>query len=198
MLLSASFPSGERASDVQPFDAASIADAVTAVVRAVLISGGKLLFGGHPTITPLVLLIGSELGVRHAVDVFQSEWFREEVTDETVALVKSGVGKIHWTSQMSTREESLELMRSRMFSFVRPMAAVFIGGMSGMHDEYLRFGEVCPGVPRLPLFGPGGAAAQMSIDGEGIPEAVRENIHSRHYPFVASQIVASLAAMAPE
>ncbi len=194
VLLSASFPSGERAVDVRPFDAAAIADAVTAVVRAVLVSGGKLLFGGHPTITPLVLLIGTELGVRHAVDIFQSEWFREDVTDETVALIESGVGTVHWTPRLPTREASLGLMRERMLSFTRPAGAVFIGGMSGIHEEYAEFGRVCPAVPRLPLFGPGGAAAQLLIDKEGMSDALSEHLRSRHYPFVASQIVTSLVA----
>lgn len=196
VLLSASFPSGERADDVRPFDAAAIADAVTAVVRAVLVSGGKLLFGGHPTITPLVLLTGTELGVRHAVDIFQSEWFRDKVTDETVELIESGVGTIHWTPVSLSRETSLEIMRERMFRFTQPVGAVFIGGMSGIHDEYAQFGRVCAGVPRLPLSGPGGAAAQLSIGEDGLPDAILEQIRSRHYPFVASQIVASLGAIA--
>ena len=151
VLLSASFPSGERAVEVSPFDASAIADAVTAVVRAVFVSGGKLLFGGHPTITPLVLLIGTELGVRRGVDIFQSEWFREEVTDETDALIESQVGTIHWTPVQPTREASLELMRESMFRFTRPAGAVFIGGMSGIGDEYAEFGRVWPAVPRLPL-----------------------------------------------
>ena len=196
VFLSASFPSGERARDVRPFDAAAIADAVTAVVRAVLRSDGKLMFGGHPTITPIVLLIGTELGVRHAVDIFQSEWFREEVTEETVALIESGVGAIHWTPARRTREASLGVMRTQMLSFTRPAGAVFIGGMPGIRDEYAEFGRVCPGVPRLPILGPGGAAAQLSIEKEGLPDALVENLGSRHYPFVASQIIASLGAEA--
>ena len=87
-------------------------------------------------------------------------------------------------------------MRARMLSFTRPAGAVFIGGMSGIRDEYAEFGRVCPGVPRLPIFGPGGAAALLSIENEGLPDALVEHLGSRHYPFVASQIVASLGAEA--
>ena len=196
VFLSASFPSGQRAEDVRPFDAAAIADAVTAVVRSVLLGGGKLLFGGHPTITPIVLLIGNELGVRHAVDIFQSEWFREELTDETVGLIESGVGEIHWTPARPTREASLGLMRERMLKFTQPAGAVFIGGMSGIRDEYAEFARACPGVPRFPLIGPGGAAAQLSIEERELPANMLERLRSRHYPFVASQIVASLETRA--
>ena len=42
-----------------------------------------------------------------------------------------------------------------------------------------------------PRVQPGGAAAQLSIDKEGLPDTLIEQLHSPHYPFVASQIVAS-------
>ena len=68
--------------------------------------------------------------------------------------------------------------------------------MSGIRDEYSEFGRVFPGVPRLPLSGPGGAAAQLLIAREGLPDAMLEHLRSRHYPYAASQIVASLGARA--
>ena len=94
VFLSASFPSGERGEKVRPFDASAIADAVAAIVRAVLLNGGKLLFGGHPTITPLVLMIGTELRVQKTVDIFQSQWFSEQITTEMWALAELEVGTI--------------------------------------------------------------------------------------------------------
>ena len=54
---------------------------------------------------------------------------------------------------------------------------------------------------QVALFGIAGEAGELVSEakkGLGIPEAMMENIHSRHYPFVASQIVASLAAIASE
>ena len=59
VFLSASFPSGKRGTRFEPFDPGAIADAVTAVARAVLVAKGRLLLGGHPTITPLVLTVAS-------------------------------------------------------------------------------------------------------------------------------------------
>ena len=175
---------------MRPFDASGIADAVSAVVRAVLVHGGKLVFGGHPTITPLVLMIGSELRVRKAVDVFQSEWFREQITEETWALAEAEVGTIHGTPRCPSLEESLEEMRRQMLGFVAPAAAVFVGGMSGIQAEYDLVGKMRPGVPRIPVPGPGGAAARLPT--AGVPDMLREELGSRHYPFLAALIVEAL------
>ena len=193
VFLSASFPSGERGDRFRPFDAAEIAEAVTAIVRAVLASGGKLLFGGHPTITPLVLMIGTELRVRDAVDVFQSEWFKDQITTETLGLYGSEIGSIHWTRECTSRDQSLLEMRRCMFDFVDLHGAVFVGGMEGILDEYEYVGNVLPGVPRIPIPGPGGAAAHLPTESVDCPANLRQWIRSRRYPFVASLIVDAIA-----
>lgn len=192
VFLSAGFPSGERRRDFEPYSSPAIADAVSAVVRAVLRSGGKLLFGGHPMITPMVLLIVIELEVECAVDIFQSEWFKDDITGEAYLLAKLGLGKIHWTDKKDTRQNSLETMRNEMFSFVRPAGAVFVGGMEGIPREYEMLRHRWPDVPRVPLAGPGGAAADLEID-ESLPKELAERVNSRHYPFLASLIVEALA-----
>ena len=145
VFLSASFPSGRRGEEVRPYDASGVADAVTAIVRAVLLNEGKLLFGGHPTITPLVLMIGAELRVQRVVDIFQSQWFSEQITEETRTLAELGLGTIHWTQRCRTLEASLTEMRRQMFGFVRPAGAVFVGGMSGIRAEYELFGSIRAG-----------------------------------------------------
>ena len=197
VFLSASFPSGERGEEVRPFDASGIADAVSAIVRAVLLNGGKLLFGGHPTVTPLVLMIGAELGVEKAVDMFQSLWFEEQITTETWTLAKLDVGTIHWTPRRTSLEESLKEMRRQMLGFVVPAGAVFVGGMSGIWTEYELVGRIQPGVPRIPVSGPGGAAAGLPFTGEDVARTLRKRIGSRHYPFVASLIVEALSEREP-
>ena len=193
VFLSASFPSGERGEQVRPFDASAIADAVSAIVRAVLLNEGKLLFGGHPTITPLVLMIGAELGAQKAVDLFQSRWFGKQITEETWTLAASNVGTIHWTPRCATLEASLEEMRKQMLQFVVPVGAVFVGGMSGIWEEYELFGKARPGVPRIPVAGPGGAAAQLPNSGDDVPSILQGRVGSRRYPFVASLVVKALA-----
>ena len=77
VFLSASFPSGKRGERFMPYDPSGIADAVSAFSRAILGSNGTLAFGGHPTITPLVLMISRELRVKRSVIVFQSSWFEK-------------------------------------------------------------------------------------------------------------------------
>lgn len=197
VFLSASFPSGDRGREVEPYDADAIADAATAIVRAVLLSDGRVLFGGHPTITPLVLLIGTELRVQHSVDIFQSRWFEEDVTRETLRIVESEVGEIHWTPKLASREDSLQLMRDEMLAFARPTAAVFVGGMSGITEEYAIFGRAHPGVLRLPLSGPGGAAARLPTSETELPTRLQGQLGSRHYPFLASLIIEALTPPDP-
>ena len=106
VFLSASFPSGTRRTSFEPFDPGAIADAVTAVVRAVLVAKGRLLFGGHPTITPLVLMVASELDAKGAVDVFQSRWFEDQITRETRALQDAGFAAVHWRSTSCSSDSS--------------------------------------------------------------------------------------------
>lgn len=192
VFLSASFPSGERGSDFKPFDPGAIADAVTAVVRAVLAAEGRLLFGGHPNITPLVLMVASELGAKGAVDVFQSRWFEDQITRETRALQERGFGAIHLIPERATREESLQTMRMAMLGDDRKLiAGVFIGGMEGVLEEYELFHEFQPCVPRVSFVAPGGAAAKLPI--AEASDVLGKHVASRHYPFVASVLIDRLA-----
>lgn len=192
VFLSASFPSGERALRFQPCDPGEITDAVTAVVRAVLKGHGKLLFGGHPTITPLVLMIASELDRKSVVDVFQSLWFEDSITPAVRALETEGYGCIHWTPKLESRENSLQKMRQEMLCFDHRIAAgVFVGGMEGIRDEFDQFGDMVQNAPRIPLPGAGGAAAQLPLD--EAKHILGDHMESTQYPFVASLMVDHLA-----
>ena len=195
VFLSASFPSGEHRSRFEPFDPGAIADAVTAVVRAVLVAKGRLLFGGHPSITPLVLMVASELDARGSVDVFQSQFFEDQITRETRALEEAEFGKIHRIPKGETREESLQTMREKMLGQdQRLIAGVFIGGMKGVQEEFELFQRFQPRVPRVSLVGPGGAAA--SLPREGAMSVLGRHVESKRYPFLASVLVRRLAETA--
>lgn len=196
VFLSASFPSGDRGEAVRPYDPFAVADAVTALVRAVLSRDGKLLFGGHPTITPLVLSIAMERRSKHSVDVFQSERFRTQVTPETQRLSDHGFGKIHWTVGDRDLDPSLQAMRRQMLMFGRIAGAVFVGGMDGIKEEHRLFGHVLPDVPRIPMRGPGGAAAQLRAEDAEVPEHLARRLDSRVYPLLASRIVDYLSGLA--
>ncbi len=72
VFLSASLPEAlrrtPRALDLQFF--------LVAFVRGLLAAGGRLIFGGHPSVTPLVQRVASDFG-DHKVDLFQLSRFRE-------------------------------------------------------------------------------------------------------------------------
>src|SRR5436305_1538123 len=115
------------------------------MARMILASNGRLVFGGHPTITPLVLHVAGDGGYRERVDVYQSEWFRRELPPETLRLQELGFGRIHWTPAEKTREDSLLKMRVHMLSKSQPIGAIFIGGMEGIHAEWDLFATLMPG-----------------------------------------------------
>jgi hypothetical protein len=193
IFLSASFPSGERGERVRPYDPHAIADAVVAVARAVLRADGRLVFGGHPTISPLMLLCASELGTKHRVEIFQTEFFKDAVPPETLALDDRGYGDIHWSENVDDDlEASLALMRERMLDRSDVLAGVFVGGMDGISDEAALFSRRHPAAWVLPLTAPGGAARWVEPSSE-LPEDLRELLGSERYPAVAWALVRSLA-----
>ena len=98
VFLSASFPSGKRGESFTPYDASGIADAVSAFARAILDNNGQLLFGGHPTITPLVFMIARELRVQDSLLVFQSTWFRNQRLPEVDEIEREKLGQLVWTA----------------------------------------------------------------------------------------------------
>ncbi len=84
-------------------------------------------------------------------------------------------------------------MRHEMFATSPVAGAVFVGGMEGIPEEYERVVHQLPGVPRLAVAGPGGAAATLTTDVD-VPDRIRELLReSRAYPFVMAEAVAYLA-----
>ncbi len=192
IFLSASFPSGNRGERFRPYDPSGIADAVSAFTRAILAGNGKLVFGGHPTITPLVLMIARELSVTNSVDVFQSAWFRHIRIPEVDDIQSERLGVIHWTESADDLERSLRIMRNEMIGSIPYEAAIFVGGMEGIQDEYNLFAELRPDIPCIPVSGPGGAAATLPSNGWDILGLAR--LHSsRAYPLAALALVDALA-----
>jgi SLOG cluster3 family len=163
VFLSASFPSGERGEAFRPYDVGATAAAVTALAHAVLLAEGRLVFGAHPTISPLVLLVAGELDRHEVVEIHQSEYFEGQVPEETLALVDRGFGTLRWWPRDESGDlgRSLEVMRRGMLGEDELAAGVFIGGMQGVVDEYRMLAELQRTSPRLPLPAPGGAAAEL-------------------------------------
>lgn len=187
VFLSASFPQPGRARNFAPSDPAALADAVTAIARAILNRDGLLICGGHPTITPLLLYVASEYGWRHRLIVYQSERFRHVVPDETWRLSEGGYGELRFTPEVGNTTKDLQLMRHEAFTAAKYRGAVFAGGMEGIIDEYNLFAELQPQAQRFVLSGPGGAAAELPK----VPDS-SVDLHSRRYAAVALEIVRAL------
>ncbi|WP_142025115.1 hypothetical protein [Blastococcus colisei] len=174
-----------------------MADAVTALVAAVFAANGRIVFGGHPTITPLVLRMAADHAAQQAVSVYQSEEFRDLITEPTRELERLGFGTIVSTPRGRDLSESLALMRHMMVERNTDMVgALFVGGMEGIADEYALVGELRPTLARLPLTAPGGAAARLDPIGgtrRPLPPELADWLRSPRYPLTAARIVRFLS-----
>lgn len=119
----------------------------------------RVVWGGHPAITPMVWAVCESLDVSYAaaVRLYQSQFFSESFPEENkrfrnVRYTKAVVGD---------REASLELMRRAMLA-EQFNAGVFIGGMEGIFDEYRIFRELHPTAKVVAVSSPGGAAMQLA------------------------------------
>jgi hypothetical protein len=171
VFLSASFPAGTR--DERYFSTSNplnITDAVVATARAVAWASGRLVSGGHPTISPLLLSVGEDLSrilpTREVfVRIYQSRFFEAKIVAQTLDLVSKRVGEIVWTDAAEDQTESLALMRKKMLVETTPIAAIFIGGMEGVEEEFRLFRGYYPDRPVYCIGSPGGATKYLA---EGI------------------------------
>lgn len=155
IFLSASIPDPER--DRIYYDTADIVairDAVRALAT-VIIPHSKLVWGGHPSITPLIRYVLQRLGrnVQDHVILYQSLFFERGFIDDNEAFEH-----VIYTEKYPTRKESISYMRQRMLSEHKFDAAVFIGGMEGIRDEYEIFKEKHPNALIIPVASTGAAA----------------------------------------
>ena len=151
IFLSSSIPLADR--DPKYFDTAdntAIRDAVIALARIVL-PKAELVWGGHPSITPLIKLVleKQKLKVEDHITLYQSNFF---------PLENKYVEKIIRTDVLEGRASSLQLMRQKMIVENDFCAAIFIGGMEGVEDEYKLFKEAHPDVSVFPIASTGAAS----------------------------------------
>jgi hypothetical protein len=162
IFLSASVPLPER--DRRFFESADvllIREAIKALVEVVL-PAGRITCGGHPAITPLLLLFAREAGFgTDRLTVFQSSLFSGSMPAENEAFanvrVVPAIGEDRKASLTAMRET---MIRSRSFS-----AAVVIGGMEGVLEEVNLFSRYHPHATMLPIASTGAAAAIVHDQG---------------------------------
>ncbi len=185
-------------------------NAIGLLTHEVVAAGGRIVFGGHPSITPLVREAVKQLGKRDVVDLYQLRRFEESAPEE---IHDDGVfSEIHWIeTDGDDIDAELARMRDRMAEAAR--AAVFAGGKTtdhygktpGIRDEYQRFVARHPEGPVYLVGLLGGETLKLIEEMEAGEAAARNGLsdkerrvihHSTSVDLVTSLIVGDLARKA--
>ncbi|HEY5536591.1 MAG TPA: hypothetical protein VIL99_16860 [Ignavibacteria bacterium] len=155
IFLSASIPNENR--DRKYFDTTdviAIRDSVRALAT-VVIPNSRLIWGGHPAITPLIhyIMKNMNLNIKDHIKLYQSNYFKQYFPKENeffedVRIIKENKDK----------DSSLEDMRNEMINNNDFVAGIFIGGMEGVEIEYNLFKKAHPYSILLPIASTGAAA----------------------------------------
>src|SRR5271167_365037 len=158
IFLSASIPRADRAERYfKTADPLAITAATKALVTVTL--GRRLLvWGGHPSITPMIWAAAEDMRIDYGawVHLFQSKLFQDDFPVENARF-----RNVTYVDPVGNDEEkSVEAMRLCMlaqnrFAFT---AGAFIGGMEGIEKEFDLFKRHYPNAPALPVASTGGAA----------------------------------------
>jgi len=159
VFLSASVPVKGRGDFYKDADPYLIQFAVREFVLAIL-GRQKIVFGGHPAITPMIVNICKDLGLNFTdcVLLYQSKYFAGQYPEANAKF-----SNIIYTDAVDNdRKASLIRMREEMLSRSNLTAAIFIGGMEGVLEEYELFTRLHPDAAILAVTAPGGAAKQLA------------------------------------
>lgn len=169
VFLSASIPYPDR--DKEFYDTAdivSIRDAVRALAT-VVIPKAHLVWGGHPSITPLIRFVMDRMNsdLKKHITLYQSLFFEDKFPPDNFAFEN-----IVLTEKRNNRDESLELMRNKLINENDFKVGIFIGGMEGINDEYAIFKERHPKALILPIASTG-AAAKILYENQSLDFDIR-------------------------
>ncbi|MCC6279288.1 MAG: hypothetical protein IT262_01715 [Saprospiraceae bacterium] len=186
IILSASVPKEGRSDKFLKIPNAQIQieEAIIGLARNVFENGGRLIFGGHPSISPLVAMVATEFDlnqnledaspsqVKH-ITIYQSKAFESIIADKTRYLSDLGYAQIIWTDTVDNEDpemefpgnircpKSLEFMRREMMKN-NADAMVVIGGMEGVEQEFELFREQHANKPIYLFEKTGGAAKELT------------------------------------
>lgn len=158
LFLSASIPAEGRGDFFLSADPFLIQFAVRELLT-VCLGRRRIVWGGHPAITPMVWAVCESLGVQYAaaVRLYQSRFFEESFPEENGHFKNV----TYIPAVRDNRDASLEKMRRAMLA--EPIeAAVFIGGMEGIFAEHDIYRQLHPRGKVLAVAEPGGAAKQLA------------------------------------
>lgn len=189
IFLSASVPLPERdAKYIGTADIIAIRDAVIALTTVVL-PHHRLIWGGHPSITPLIYFVMEKLNmnIQGHVTIYQSKFFEKSFPEDN-----NKFNNVILTDIIDNdREKSLLHMRERMLSESEFSAAVFIGGMQGIEGdkekgiegEFKMFNDKYPEALLLPLASTG--AATKIIYDTMLPEECKNERFVKDYGYMS-------------
>lgn len=155
IFLSASIPLKERHKKYyDTADILAIRDSVRALAT-VIIPSAHLIWGGHPSINPLIYDVVHKLNskVQDHVTLYLSNYFKDIFPPDI-----NNFGQIKFVEALDSLDKSLDLMRFKMIEENKYMAGIFIGGMDGVEDEYKIFVASHPDALVLPIASTGAAA----------------------------------------
>lgn len=180
VFLSASLPDPKRHRRYyDTADLVAIRDAVHGLASVVL-EHSRLVFGGHPAITPLVRRVAQRLGQETRVTVYQSRFFESLFPRDLTAFT----GVVLVDEVPSDRQGSLLAMRQEMLDSARFRAGVFIGGMEGVEEEFDLFIAKHPTALALPVASTGAAAKILLNRHTRRWDAARRKALETYGPFV--------------
>ena len=160
IFLSASVPIAGRGSYHETANPFLIQSAVRELVISVICTH-RIVWGGHPSITPMIWSICEDLDVSYAnsVVLYQSRFFKDRFPEENARF-----GNVVFTDAVSDDlDASLYLMRQTMLAREDLVGAVLIGGMEGVETELTMFQQFHPDALIMPVAATGGAAREIAL-----------------------------------
>lgn len=198
VLLSASLPDelkGTRAAD-------DLYGLLVVLAGGILRRGGVFVFGGHPSVTPLVHRVATQMQVQPGqIRLYQlrrlAKLAPKEIGDRSV------FGEVQWSGEaegtLETLAIELESMRDRMVQeaaaavFVGGRTQGFLGGKPGILDEFQRFRRLRPRGPAYILGALAGVSALLIRDRteemNSLTEVERQLLHETGDVDLAASLV---------
>lgn len=180
IFLSASIPLPERdIRYIETADIIAIRDAVIALTTVAL-PYHRIIWGGHPSITPLIYFVMDKLklNIQEHVTLYQSEIFKDRFPPDN-----NKFKNVILTENLGDIPSSIKRMRERMITENKFSAAVFLGGMDGIEVEYKMFKDYHPNALVLPIASTG-AATKIVYDNL-LPEELKNERYLKDYGYMS-------------
>ena len=158
IFLSAGIPENEPDSDFfTTSDIVAIRDAVRSLATVVL-PKTVLVYGGQPAITSLIryILYKTTLENQDNVLLYQSAYFRKEYPADNAFIARTKIIEVGIDLESSLSEMRYQMIKSHPYS-----VGIFIGGKSGVIEEFNMFRKLHPDAIILPIGSTGAAAKAL-------------------------------------